>query len=947
MKNILEVLAEKEEQYRPIPFWSWNSQLDINELIRQIKWMKENAIGGFFMHARSGLKTPYLSDEWMQCIMSCCDQAKESNMRAWAYDENGWPSGFVGGKLLKQESDRDMYITYTTGTFDASADLNYFVDGKYIERVNKNKGEGQYLNLKLHLSASTVDILNPDVTRRFLEMTHQKYVDYMGDEFSEKLEGFFTDEPQYYRWNTPYTPLIREYFKEEYGVELFNELGLLFVEKEGYRTFRYRYWLGMQNLMLRNYAKQVYEWCDKNNVKLTGHYLEEQSLDWQMMCCGGIMPFYEYEHIPGVDWLGAETNNELPAKQVSSVAKQLGKKQVITETFGCCGWDVTPADLRRIAGFQMANGVNLVCHHLIPYTEQGQRKRDYPPHFSQINPWIQEHFKEFNLFLSRVGCLLAEGKEEVKVAVFHPIRSSYFDYKREKPEEGFCVRELDNSLRDTVRMLSSRAISYHFLDETLMEKYGYVEDAYIGCGACKYEYLVIPKVITMGKGMEKLLRKYIQNGGRVLLLDEVPRYLEGERFEYDYLKSTCTLKDILNVQPFTVSNEKAELYYAYRMIDNQPFLYVQNTSDNEEQVQQFEFPEHVHSFKTLDPITLQWGEMGLSVKIPANGSLLLFPVEECIVQEEHAKPFVLRFQDAKVEFETNYMPVDVVCYSKDGKSYSDEIVTYQLFQKLLEERYEGDLWVRYYFEVSDVPEDIKIIAEKGNATDYYLNGERIVFNNKCTDDVAFWTAEISDYVKQGKNYYEVKMPWHQSEETYYALFGVNVAGSLKNCVVYESEIETIYLAGKFGVYSTVEPEEVDEQTIYGSSFYIGKAPRLISEPTINGFPFMKGHLTMTQRVVIPPECTYLEVDGRYQTAKVSINGIEIGDLCFGRRIELQDEVRGTESMISVRFCLSNRNLFGPFRYVGKEIFVGPAVFSANDFGDNGKDKYKLLRFYQK
>ena len=522
MKKILEVLAEKEEQYRPIPFWAWNSQLDINELIRQIKWMKENAIGGFFMHARSGLKTPYLSDEWMQCIMSCCDQAKESNMRAWAYDENGWPSGFVGGKLLEQESDRDMYITYTIGTFDGSAELNYFVDAKYIERVKENKGEGQYLNLKLHHSASTVDILNPDVTRRFLEMTHQKYVDYMGEEFSVKLQGFFTDEPQYYRWNTPYTPLIRNYFKEEYGVELFDELGLLFVEKEGYRTFRYRYWLGMQKLMLNNYAKQVFEWCDKNNVKLTGHYLEEQSLDWQMMCCGGIMPFYEYEHIPGVDWLGAETNNELPAKQVSSVAKQLGKEQVITETFGCCGWDVTPADLKRIAGFQMANGVNLVCHHLIPYTEQGQRKRDYPPHFSPINPWIKEHFKEFNLFLSRVGCLLAEASEEVKVAVFHPIRSSYFDYKREKPGEGFCVHELDNSLRETARMLSSRAISYHFLDETLMEKYGYVEDAYMGCGACKYGFLVIPKVLTMGKGTEKLLRKYIQNGGRVLLLDEAP-----------------------------------------------------------------------------------------------------------------------------------------------------------------------------------------------------------------------------------------------------------------------------------------------------------------------------------------------------------------------------------------------------------------------------------------
>ena len=58
MKNILEVLAEKEEQYRPIPFWSWNAELEINELIRQIKWMKENAIGGFFYACKKWIKNP-------------------------------------------------------------------------------------------------------------------------------------------------------------------------------------------------------------------------------------------------------------------------------------------------------------------------------------------------------------------------------------------------------------------------------------------------------------------------------------------------------------------------------------------------------------------------------------------------------------------------------------------------------------------------------------------------------------------------------------------------------------------------------------------------------------------------------------------------------------------------------------------------------------------------
>ena len=47
------------------------------------------------------------------------------------------------------------------------------------------------------------------------------------------------------------------------------------MEKEGYRSFRYRYWKAMQHLMLENFAKRVYTWCDNNNVKLTGHYVEE------------------------------------------------------------------------------------------------------------------------------------------------------------------------------------------------------------------------------------------------------------------------------------------------------------------------------------------------------------------------------------------------------------------------------------------------------------------------------------------------------------------------------------------------------------------------------------------------------------------------------------------------------------------------------------------------
>ena len=42
---------ENIKSYRPIPFWSWNDKLEEQELRRQVRWMKEQGFGGYFMHA--------------------------------------------------------------------------------------------------------------------------------------------------------------------------------------------------------------------------------------------------------------------------------------------------------------------------------------------------------------------------------------------------------------------------------------------------------------------------------------------------------------------------------------------------------------------------------------------------------------------------------------------------------------------------------------------------------------------------------------------------------------------------------------------------------------------------------------------------------------------------------------------------------------------------------
>ncbi len=926
LQNVDEVikrLETVENTYRPIPFWSWNGKLEIQTLKQQIRWMRETGNGGFFMHARSGLKTQYLSDEWMQCIEACAEEA--GDMQAWIYDENGWPSGFAGGKLLKNAEDRDRYLSHSVGKFDSTATVNYYLDNGCLIRTKSAVAGKTHLNVTVHSSASTADVLNPEVTDKFLALTHQVYKERFGADFSNKIAGFFTDEPQYQRWHTPYTTVIADYFRIQFGQDIFDYIGLLFVEAKGYRTFRYRYWKAMQHLLLNNFSKRVYDWCEENGVKLTGHYVEEVSMGYQIMCCAGVMPFYEYEHIPGIDWLGRGTDNELSPRQVGSAACQLGKHQIITEAFGCCGHEVTPKELGRILGFQYVNGVNLLCHHLVPYVENGSCKRDYPAHYSPRNPWVKESFGEFNNYVSRLSKLMACSAEQVNVAVLHPIRSSYFDYKRDFAE--FGIGNQDAQLRRDCRLLSANGVAYHFLDETLLEKYGFVAEDRIGCGKCSYEYLVLPHILTMDASTEELLRQYVENGGKVLIFGEIPGYLEGETHRYEYLRSNCSFADILAAQPMAVKHSNHDLYYSYRMWEKTPFIMVQNASAERSYTQAFSVSEDIHSFVKLDLQTLTTSQIPLTVTVEPEETLLLFPSGQRIEHLPCKEETAFSLHNGQVSYTDNYMTLDMVRYSYDGHAFSHPYPCRGLFQKLLWEHYEGPIYLKYEFTIKEKPDRIALLAEKCSVGEQWLNGNSLQMHPKGHETDFTWQADIADLIHAGLNDYTVKVHWHQNEQVYYALFGENVTESLKNCIVYDSELEAVYLTGAFGVYSD-EPFADDGQYAFGEGFYIGKSPEQITEPVFDGFPFFRGELIVQQKMLFEEGATHLRVNGTYQSAKVWINGQYAGKLLLDRVLDVAQLVHPGENAVRIAFMISNRNLLGPHHYTDKSSreSVGPYVW---------------------
>ncbi len=910
-------MKEVEKIYRPVPFWSWNDTLDKDELVRQVEWMNDHGIGGFFMHARGGLKTEYLGKEWFEAIDSCAKRAKELGMEAYAYDENGWPSGFAGGKLLEDIENHDRYITYSFGEYDPDAMVSYEISSQALKKPKT--GDKNCLNLYEHYSTSTADILNPEVVDKFIKLTHEEYK----TRDKHGIKGFFTDEPQYYRWNMPYTKVLPDYFKRVYGEDILKGLGLMFVEKRGYRDFRYKYWKAMQDLMLEGFAKRVYNWCDENGYKLTGHYIEESYLAGQMNCCAGIMPFYEYEHIPGIDYLGDVIIEELGAKQVSSVAAQLGRKQVLTETFAACGWDISPLSLKRIAESQYVAGVNLMCHHLLPYHEQGQRKRDYPSHFSGVNPWVEKGFGDFNGYFSYLGKLLANSDEVVNVGVLHPIRSAYFDYKVDchLPYNGLAY--LERPFFALMTKMCNMGIGHHYLDETLLAKYGRVEGKRLILGNCTYDYVVIPYILTMDKTTEKLLCEFVQNGGKILWYGKKPQYLEGKRHSYSHLKTNTSWGEIQKSQPYSIKQDKAsDVRCAYRRDEKgREFIYAVNLKEKTDVTFSL---KNGTSFESYDIFADKYNKVGRRLHFEKGQSYILYVSDITAKKKKPLKELTLEGEFEIKERVDNYITLDMLSYSTDGVNYTSPRHHMCVMDELLHKRYEGKAYLKYEVNIDTPPKKCTLLAENTNTISIKINGKTVGMADKSDFDVCSLAYDVAKLLKAGKNEIVMEINYFQKEDVYYALFGENVTESLKNCLAYDTDIEPIYLCGDFGVYGDFT--DCEDGRVRGENFRIGEQKTRVEGLIKEGFPFFKGDITLRQKVELNDTGCTLFVPKQFHIIDVTVNGKYAGRMMFSQHLDISKYLKKGENVIELTTTVGLRNLLGPFHTHREDRFVGPDTF---------------------
>lgn len=877
------------KEYRPIPFWSLNDKLTSDETANQVKMMDKAGIGGFIMHARGGLETDYMGEEWFENITVAKDEAKKSGMRVWAYDENGWPSGGANGKV-----------------YELGLDFHQ----KYLRMEDEpNHPETQICKCGNHwfyyeVNNLYIDTLDKKVVKKFVEYAYEPYY----TKYSNDIEAFFTDEPNISRNGIPWSFVLEKEYKKRYNEDLLIHLEELFDSVGDYKKTRVKFWKMITDLFSQSYFKQIYDWCDERGCKFTGHLLSEDSINAQLTVNGACMPHYEYFHIPAIDWLFRECNKSLTVYQVVSAAQQLGKKEILTESFAACGHGISFAELKGIYEYQLVRGVNRLCPHLQGYSMRGLRKRDWPPALYYQQPWWNEYDK-FVEMLSRESMILSEGEIKADVLVLHPQTTAWAAYGDKSGAE--VIARIQEELCVLIGELEKKHISFHLGDETLIERHGRVEGGKFILGQQEYKYVITAGCDVFFENTEKLLKEFKAGGGKIVSVYDLP---ENNVVDRDDITYTIRYYNNFKIHYFVNSSEKRK----------QAKINVQGRQIDITNGETLAF-SGVHDFEP-------WG----SLMIIEDGSENIYKTTE----KHYVKP------EGKFRIEgsvLNAITLDKCDYYFDGVLQEKDGFVISICERINKLKRKVTLQQDYHINIKDKPETLYLVCENPDKTKIKVNGA-VIDKTECGYycDKSFKKIDIKKYIIQGQNVISFDRDVVQSCEFYESYKKAMKYETEKNKLKYNAEIESVYLLGSFAVETKGEWENLRRKAIrYKGDFALVKLPEYIELKDMEkqGFPFFCGEISLSGRI---------NATGDNPVLKLEINGINVVKVEIDGKAETiftDDELPlWKKGELDVKFTLINnlRNLLGPhhFRF-GECHHVSPSTFHKEKclWNKDGEDKW--------
>ena len=569
-----ELFQNPTSEYRGTPFWAWNCKLSKDELLWQLEVFKKMGLGGAHMHVRTGMATPYLSDEHMDLIKACVNKCKEEGMLAWLYDEDRWPSGAAGGIVTREEKYRAQFLLMTPTPYSKDAEIrgnnsstaaaSRAENGRLLAcfdivldendclssyRIMDPEADAAGTKWYAYLETPVpnpwyngqtyVNTLDPAAIRRFIEVTYEDYKETVGEDLGGVAPAIFTDEPQFSHKQTlhfprdkqdvvlPWTANLPDTFFEAYGEDLVAGIPELFWElPEGkVSTVRYHYHDHTCQRFTEAFADQCGAWCNDHGLMLTGHMMEEPTLRSQTCALGETMRSYRSFQLPGIDML-CDSVELTTAKQAQSAAHQFGREGVLSELYGVTGWDFDFRGHKFQGDWQAALGITVRVPHLSWVSMEGEAKRDYPASIHYQSPWWQDYSYVENHF-ARLNTAMTRGRPLVKVGVIHPVES-YWIHFGPTSQTADIRTQLEENFHNVTDWLIKGSIDFDFISESLLPEQCSRGGAPLQVGEMAYEAIVVPECLTLRSTTLERLEAFRAAGGKLVFMGQPPLYTDAK-----------------------------------------------------------------------------------------------------------------------------------------------------------------------------------------------------------------------------------------------------------------------------------------------------------------------------------------------------------------------------------------------------------------------------------
>lgn len=543
----------------------------------QDRLLRQLAASGFGGMVTNVAFDGYLEDEskW-PAFLRGVQEAKKAGMSLWLYDERGYPSGSAGDLTLRGHPEwaaRGLLVAEAASRGGAEVSLE-LPPGKLVLAVATPAKDGivqlegmrdlasQVADRKLHWKAPAgewhvfamtedlifenthaalslamkfpcINLLEPEPTQRFLEVTHDRYAARLGENLGKYFVATFTDEPSLMNlWFKPspyrvlpWVPGLAAEFEKRRGRSLLPLLPALVADagSPGARA-RYDFWQTIGELVAENYFGQIQAWCQRHHLASGGHLLMEENLLAHVPLYGDFFRCARRLDAPGIDCL-TSMPQEVPwriARMLSSVADLEGRKVTMCETSDHAQRYRSPGDTRPVR-VVTEDEIRGTCNRLL-YGGINTITSYYS--FAGLDP---EALRRLNLHVGRCATLLAGGHQVAGLAVVYPVQSVWpvFTPAHRGATDSVTATQVEQGFRTVTDALYAANRDFTFVDARALGEAKPAGEELVHQDL-RWRAVVLPATSTLPLAAWENLAQFWRGGGAVMAVGALPRNSETE-----------------------------------------------------------------------------------------------------------------------------------------------------------------------------------------------------------------------------------------------------------------------------------------------------------------------------------------------------------------------------------------------------------------------------------